>query len=267
MLFAGAPQTPAGFVSALLLKGTQTGRGLIVLAVLELLSLAFFTSKIVAFVTRARASLRAGEPLEQALRQSLEAAYSGSPALPLFRLALTETLLIYYGVFGSFRRTPATNPDVFSYHHLQDAGTSLALVCIIVLETVPLHFLVQQWSAVAAWLLTGLSLYTLLWLLGDYQALRLKPIRFTATHLRLYAGLRWQANIALEDVAATAPADAASHTCFNSSSKPQLYLHLKRPVPVFGLFGRRTDVTCIGVQVDDPERFRARCEHLSSTRL
>lgn len=103
-----------GFVSALLLRNTQTGRGLVVLAVLELLSLAFFAGEIVAFVNRIRTGLRAEEPLEQTLHRGLEAAYGGSFALPVFRLVLTELFLIYYGVFGSFRRTPAVNPDAFS---------------------------------------------------------------------------------------------------------------------------------------------------------
>lgn len=136
---------------------------------------------------------------------------------------------------------------------------------IVALEAVPLHFLMRGSSAVAAWLFTGLSLYTLLWLLSDLQALRLKPVAFTTTRLRLYTGLRWQAHIALENVAAIMPADAASHACLDVSRldislsrTPQFYLHLKRPVPVFGLFGGHTDVTCIGVQVDDPKRFQAR---------
>ena len=251
-----------GFASALLLRlyGHAQGYTLIILTVVELLSLAFFGTKIVAFMGRVRSGSKVGEPLEQSLHRGLETAYGGSPALPVFRLLLTETLLIYYGVFGSFRRTPPAHPHTFSYHRSQDTTMSLALMLIIVLETVPLHVLVHSWSSVAAWLLTGVSLYTLLWLLGDVQALRLKPITFTTTHLRLYTGLRWQANVALKDITAITPAEPlAAHTSLNISlSKPQLYLHLKRPVPVFGVFGRRTEVACVGIHVDDPERFRVR---------
>lgn len=255
-----------GFVSALLLRlytGHVQGRTLVVLAVLELLSLVFFTSKIVPFVNRVRADLRMGEPLEQALQRGLETAYGGFPALPVFRLALTEMFLIYYGIFGSFRRTAPERPDTFSYHRSQDTTVSVALILMIVLETVPLHVLVHSWSGVAAWLLTGLSLYTLLWLLGDYQALRLKPITLTPTHLRLYTGLRWQADIALENIAAVTSAEpTAAYTNLDISlSKPQLYLRLKRPVPVFGVFGRRTEVTCVGIYVDDLERLQARFQN------
>lgn len=249
-----------GFVSALLLRDAQIGRALIVL---EFLSLAFFATKIAPFLSRVRGGLRAGEPLEQTLQRSLEAAYGGSLAMPVLRLALTEVFLIYYGVFGSFRRTPPERPDIFSYHRSQDLTMSFALMLVVALETVPLHFLIHQWSAVAAWLLTGLSLYTLLWLLGDYQALRLKPIAFTTTHLRLYTGLRWQANIALDAVVEIVSAEPkASCTCLNTalSQTPQFQLHLKHPVSVFGLFGRRTDVTCIGVYVDDPKGFQARIQ-------
>lgn len=71
-----------GFVSALLFRGVWTGRGLIVLAVLELLSLAFFATRTVTFIDGVRTGLRAGEPLEQALHKALEAAYGRSPTLP-----------------------------------------------------------------------------------------------------------------------------------------------------------------------------------------
>lgn len=253
-----------GFVSVLLLRlqtGYTQGRTLVVLAVLELLSLVFFTSKIVPLIRQVRADLRAGVALEQTLQRGLEAAYGGSLAIPVLRLALTEVFLVYYGVFGSFRRTPPERPDTFSYHRSRDFTMSLALIFIVGLEAVPLHFLVRQWSGVAAWLLTGLSLYTLLWLLGDLQALRLKPTELTATHLRLYTGLRRQATITLEDIAditLAAPTVPAACAVFSPSKPAQLYLYLKWPVPVFGLFGRRTDVSCVGVYVDDPERFQVR---------
>ncbi len=258
-----------GFVSGLLFRDVWTGRGLIVLAVLELLLLAFFAARTVTFIDRVRTGLRAGEPLEQVLHKGLEAAYGRSPALPVLRLALTELFLIYYGIFGSFRRTPNVNPDIFSYHRSQDTGTSLALMLIVAFEAVPVHFLVHQWSSVAAWILTGLSLYTLLWLLGDYQALRLKPIEFTATHLRLYTGLRWQANIALEAVAELVPVDAACNTYVDTSltKTPRFFLRLKRPTPVFGLFGRRTEATFTGIYVDDPKRFQTRFQNLFKTEL
>lgn len=244
-----------GFVSALLLRvyGHTRSHTLVVLIGLELLSLVFFGTKIVTFVRRVRADLRMGEPLEQTLRRSLETTYAGLPALP-------EVFLIYYGVFGSFRRTPPERPHTFSYHRSQDTTVSLALMLIIALEVVPLHVLVHSWSSVAAWLLTGLSLYTLLWLLGDLQALRLKPITLTPTRLRLYTGLRWQAEVALDNIAAVTTAEPTA-ACINfsiSRSKPQLYLLLKRPASVFGVFGRRTEVTCIGICVDEPERFQAR---------
>lgn len=259
-----------GFVSALLLRDAQIVRGLFLL---ELLSLTFFISKIIPFVSRVRGDLQAGEPLEQALQRGLEAAYGGSPAMPVLRLALTEMFLIYYGIFGSFRRTPKASPerpDIFSYHRSQDTGMSLALMLILTLEAVPVHFLVHQWSNIAAWVLTGLSLYTLLWLLGDLQALRLKPAKLTATHLHLYTGLRQQATIPLEDIADITPAEPtvpAGCTQFSLSEPAQLYLYLKRPAPVFGLFGKRTDVSCIGVYVDDPERFQICIQSLFTTGL
>jgi len=262
-----------GLVSAFLLRGTQTGKSLVAFAIsLELLLLAFFTTKVVSFVNRVRTGLKAGEPLEQALRQSLEAAYGQSLAAPLLRLSLTEFFLIYYGIFGWFRRSQTSNsvrPSTFSYHRSYDTTTLLAIVVILLFEAVPLHLLVNEWSSIAAWVLTVLELYTLLWLLGDYQALRLKPIEFTATHLHLYKGLRWQTDVALSNIVEITPAEfEVPEGCldFSLSKTPQFLLRMDKPIVVYGLFGQEREASCVSISVDDPQRFQAHLQQLFTVR-
>lgn len=51
------------------------------------------------------------------------------------------------------------------------------LVHAMVIEVIGVHFLIAHfWSPTAAWIFTALDLYALLWIIADYQAVRLSPI-------------------------------------------------------------------------------------------
>ena len=52
----------------------------------------------------------------------------------------------------------------------------------------------------AAWIVTVLDLYGVLWLVGDYHALRLRPTRIDDDTLVLSYGLRWRASIPLDAI-------------------------------------------------------------------
>lgn len=47
-----------------------------------------------------------------------------------------------------------------------------ALVLATLVETAGLHLLLGLWTPVAAWVATGPSVYGILWMLGDFHALR-----------------------------------------------------------------------------------------------
>jgi hypothetical protein len=52
----------------------------------------------------------------------------------------------------------------------------LAAPCLAILvETAAIHFLVRRWSRPVAWVLTALSLYSLLMIVGHARALVLRP--------------------------------------------------------------------------------------------
>lgn len=54
-------------------------------------------------------------------------------------------------------------------------GTIGALICASALELVAVHMLVGRWSNLTARILTGLTAYAMLWLLGDLQGIRIHP--------------------------------------------------------------------------------------------
>lgn len=138
---------------------------------------------------------------------------------------------------------------------------SIALVPVaaIVIETVGIHLLVPRWSDVAAGVLTTLSVYSLIWLLGDYHGVRLNPHVVDDRTLHARAGLRWRAEIPLEAVRRVrryrhtdAEADVLSLAVFGD---PDVVVDLDRSVTLRGLSGTRRKASALGLSVDDRTGF------------
>jgi hypothetical protein len=179
----------------------------------------------------------------------------------------TEVMLLYYAVRRPQRAGETSG--VFSVHRASTyvhvlVGIGMALI----VETVAVHFLVRMHSPALAWVLTLLSLYTLLWLIGDYRALVARPIRATASHLRFRYGLRWEADVPLDVVkeAELLPPPMGptpkekGRLVVSLPGGANLKLQFERPTDFLGLYGRRKMITELRVRVDEPEKLRAALE-------
>ncbi len=125
--------------------------------------------------------------------------------LPILGIILTEFSLIYFAFAGWFKKFENldSNNIPFSYHRKNGYAAIVGVIIIILItETLALHLLLQRWSLVAAWIFTGLSLYGLFWLLGDYHAMRLHPIVLSQNVLFIRSGLRWRTTLPLANLAA-----------------------------------------------------------------
>lgn len=199
-------------------------------------------------VIRAARAMRGRGPIV-ALEAGLRAARL--PAL-FASFAATELGTFWLALTGWFRR-PAAN--AFSMHRRSSWFAICAVfVLLIAGETAVLHVLVAMWSSTAAWIATALSIYSVLWLVGDAQALRLFAIVVDATHVHVTVGFRRRASLpraAIEAIERTTivPDGAVALTMF----EPTLIVTLREPVTVRGMFGRSRAATRIALSVDDPE--------------
>jgi len=172
----------------------------------------------------------------------------------------TEVGVLYHA-FG--KNVPENNEaQSFTVHRKAGYLTVLSgLTIVLLVETITLHLVISQWSVVAAWLLTGLSGYALIWFVGDYRAFASRPIQLTPTHLRLFFGLRWEGHIAVEDildVRVDLPIENKSDEALTAVvlGKPNLCLKLRRPAPMIGMYGIRKTSHEIWLQVDEPDALR-----------
>ena len=180
----------------------------------------------------------------------------------MFSVAFVEFFLIYFSVGGWFMKPPATQADQqqFTYHKKNGyLGILGILMFVLLMETFALHLIVMRWSVVVAWILTVLSLYGALWLIGDYHAIRVHPIIATPELLYLRIGLRWRTDIHRDNIAsveAGPPKNPKSSDYLRASILwPRATLILKSPVIVQGLFGRKRTVSRLGLSIDDLDSF------------
>lgn len=226
----------------------------VLVAVAELALLAFIVYK--ALQLRKKFSERAatGMDLYDALRES-SCSVVGSVAGGALAY---ETTLLYYAAAGWFR-SPELGDGAFTVHrNVAYVPLMVAVMIAVVVETVAVHLLLRLWSPVAAWVMTAISLYTLIWLIGDVHAVRQRPIRVQDGMLHLRLGLRWDAKIPLALIKSVETPGNDEHSGGRQNLKavlfgaPNLRLVLSEPVRAVGFYGIRRKVQSIDLHVDDP---------------
>jgi hypothetical protein len=179
--------------------------------------------------------------------------------------ALAFEIAICHCALAGWRARPVSSPLTFTYHRRVAYGALMAaLILVMVPETIGLHLLLKRWSPAAAWALTGLSLYSVLWLWGLYQAVRLRPIRIEEDRLLIRIGLKWRVEIPFEDVAAveilrggTVLPKRKDLLCAVVLGEARYLLRLARPLTAEGPYGIRKQVEQVAFTVDEPQRFEA----------
>ena len=248
----------------LLPPGHHTYLSWIELAVplVELTVLAVVSLKLRQVVGHYRRLRLANAYFPETLEASLRAALPTFPPL-VASVAAAEASLVSFGLAGWLRRAPRATAELprFSYHRHGNYAVILGfLTFMVLLETTVAHLLLARWSTTAAWVLTALSIYTLIWLFGDYQAGRLQPILLSDTHLHLRTGMRWRVDVPWQQVAALGKISqvnkkAPDYLNLAALGEPQLALRLSEPVAVHGLLGRIRFARVIGLSVDAPVAF------------
>ncbi|GAB3637537.1 hypothetical protein GCM10027422_31270 [Hymenobacter arcticus] len=187
---------------------------------------------------------------------------AGRPVLGrLTEAVMTEVAVFRYAVLGGWaplEADPAETP--FSTHRESGFGALLATAAgLSVIELAAAHLVIGHWYPKAAWLLTGLSSYSLLWLLAHGQAVRRRPVLLTATSLVVRAGLVWRASISLDNIlkiSKLTEVPAGRPGLLNAArlllTPPNLLLTLAAPQRVAGLYGLHRTVRRLAIYVDEP---------------
>lgn len=189
------------------------------------------------------------------------------PAEWMARVAAHEVAFLYYALLAWRAEADVREGErAYSYHRRNGYGGMLVAVTLVALvELLVVHLLVARWSAAAAWGLTAVSAYGMVWMMGHFQAVRLRPIVLAPDGLLVRIGLLWSVRVPYGGIVrireargSAAPARSGpGYLRAVTLGDPRLLLELASPVEVEGPYGyRKRGVTRIGIAVDDGSAFR-----------
>ncbi|WP_302961466.1 hypothetical protein [uncultured Adlercreutzia sp.] len=175
-------------------------------------------------------------------------------------------LAVWYYALLSWRKKPyvLSGARAFSYHNAGDyMNMMLGLALAFPVEIVAVHLLVSQWSVPAAIVVTALSVYAAIWLVGDARARMLRPIAVGGSSVRLECGIQMEAVIPISHIEAVSLSgneighiEESDRLNYGTFYRPDAWLVMRSPVEVRTLLGTK-HVRAIGVSVDDPKAFAA----------
>lgn len=169
-----------------------------------------------------------------------------------------EAAVVWYAMSRNPRRDPRDVETFVTRGRGAYAAVLAGLLPVLLIETLAVHFLVRHWSPLAAWILTALSVYAVVWLIGDFRALGRRRTQLTDEALVLRLGLRWTIRVPFSDIRSVsehpeeAPADRLRAVVLGAEEQ---VVELRRPVEAIGFYGIRRRVRSIGLSVEDAERF------------
>jgi hypothetical protein len=220
---------------------------------------------VIALVVRRAAALR-------------RAGLQSDDALTRFRIVATEltgnarigdavgfeVATFWYAFFGWRKEEPRGG---FTFHRRSEWPTILAcIIVLLVAESIALHLFVMRWSMTAAWVVTFFDVYGIVWLSGDYQALRLRRTTIENDALVLRYGIRWDVTVDFANIASIETVNSESQWKRKGVLKvaildePRLLVTLREPMVAHGLAGITKTISAIALLPDDPESFEAAFE-------
>jgi len=224
---------------------------------LELMVLAY----AVIAARRIRREVRARGGGSEGVLESLEEALTGVlGSRRIARVFATEGAVLYYSIFA-WGRAPRREGGAraFTYHATCRYGVIVGVFTFLVLmETGLAHLLLWLWKPWLAWVVSGVSLYSILFLLADFNAARRRPVLVDGRSLHLRVGLRWRAEIPLaeiESVVEPGPDALPGRDVLKAHlvGQPNLVLKLREAREAVGWYGRTRRFDAATLAMDDPE--------------
>lgn len=177
-------------------------------------------------------------------------------------LVVTEIAVFYYGFIYWRKRTLKQNE--FSYH--KDSGTIvllIAVIFIIAIETMVFHIVLAKWSVTAAWILTILSTYTGIQILGFLKSMVKRPISIEQNKLFLRYGFMNESTINIAEIDSIELSSkiielkdkTRSLSILGESESHNVIIRLNQENTMHGLYGLKRKYKVLVLYVDDKVEF------------
>ena len=178
---------------------------------------------------------------------------------------VTEIAVFYYGFVHWKKRKLKDNE--FTYH--KESGTIsllIAIIFIVAVETVVLHILLQKWNVTVAWILTFLSIYSGIQLLGFLKSMSKRPILIKDDKLYLKYGIMNETTIDLKSIDSIEISskdielnkETRKLSILGELEGHNIIIRLKQENKLNGLYGIKRTYKNLALHVDNKIEFKNR---------
>lgn len=138
-----------------------------------------------------------------------------------------------------------------------------AIIFLVIAETFIFHLLLQRWSETAAWILSGLSIYSGLQLLGLSRSMSKRPIYVQEDRLELRYGIFGETSVPLSDICKVELTTGELPTGtkiirlspLGGLESPNVILYLDSSHVLHRFYGIKRSFDAIALYVDEKEAF------------
>lgn len=211
---------------------------------------------------------------------------------PLLLIYKKEMMILFYAFFKW--KIPSRNPETFYYHKNSSYfWLYLALVHEQVLEMIVFHIYLKKEAPEIALVMLLLHIYSVFYIMGDYNLLRNTPILVKKNRIHIRIGARRELNFTICDIDKIQPAKLkynnsggiihekgvfhatafprALTRIFGMSDEAKYEIVFKEPVISRGYFGQEKEVQKVLFYIDQPDEFadliKEKLEHINDDRL
>ncbi|OEH92613.1 beta-carotene 15,15'-monooxygenase [Bacillus solimangrovi] len=186
---------------------------------------------------------------------------------PIIQVVTSELLLFYYA-FASWRKSLPTGPNYFTlYKNSSLIPLQIMLIHAIILETIGIHWWLHNQSILLSIILLILNVYSIVFFIGDIQALRLNPLKITNDDLYISLGLTKRMVLPLNNIALVTTDKQSLEKKLEKETTiefiardleavhPHVILELKNPCNATLMMGMKKTYTKVALRLDDPAKF------------
>jgi hypothetical protein len=176
---------------------------------------------------------------------------------------LSSEIAVFYYALGGRKCRSIDHLQTFSNY--RENGIILVLgtfLCLFMIETIGVHFLIALWKPVVAWVFTILSLYTCLQLFAHIRAIRSRPTMIGLSALDLHNGLAADVTIEFSDIEEVIltkkqpdGGEQVRLALLNGLEPYNVLIRLKKTIIVTKIFGIQKKADVILFHIDRPVEF------------
>lgn len=182
------------------------------------------------------------------------AVITGSRIIPfqtVERAMKAELSALYYVFAWGARPEVPPNARTFTLHKTSGiADLLMVLAPFSVIEVVLVHLLAARWSVTATWVLTGLGLYSGIWMFALGRSFGLRPGYVTDDEIVVRFGILFSLRIPRDSIYLIQREPIEGATPIRRNVVPNLYLSFKRPLEAERALGFTKQVSAIAIQLD-----------------